>query len=166
MAFPSIAAVNEGFQVFAVIDASGTYSKMAQEITLARVVQAGIQAPHAEDRHQVAGVTGEQHAAMPILVQRQALGVHVLGLDGFVGVFVVSDLIVHAPHVARLPMHQQRRPGVGRGIEPGQALDGAAGGLLDIDDDVAAFVLHAFQFQTHRFAHRAASAVEIGRGHV
>jgi hypothetical protein len=27
--------------VFAVIDASGTYSKMAQEITLARVVQAG-----------------------------------------------------------------------------------------------------------------------------
>lgn len=42
MAFPSIAAVNEGFQVFAVVDASGTYSKMAQEITLARVVQAGV----------------------------------------------------------------------------------------------------------------------------
>ena len=28
--------------MFAVIDASGTYSKMAQEITLARVVQAGV----------------------------------------------------------------------------------------------------------------------------
>ncbi|CAB3628220.1 hydrolase [Achromobacter pestifer] len=42
MAFPSIAAVADGFQVFAVIDASGTYSKMAQEITLARVVQAGV----------------------------------------------------------------------------------------------------------------------------
>src|SRR5258708_29309131 len=42
MAFPSIAAVHEGYQVFAVIDASGTYSKMAQEITLARVVQAGV----------------------------------------------------------------------------------------------------------------------------
>jgi nicotinamidase-related amidase len=28
--------------VFAVVDASGTYSKMAQEITLARVVQAGV----------------------------------------------------------------------------------------------------------------------------
>lgn len=42
MAFPSIAAVAEGYQVFAVIDASGTYSKMAQEITLARVVQAGV----------------------------------------------------------------------------------------------------------------------------
>lgn len=42
MAFPSIAAVSEGYRVFAVIDASGTYSKMAQEITLARIVQAGV----------------------------------------------------------------------------------------------------------------------------
>lgn len=42
MAFPAIAAVNAGYRVFAVIDASGTYSKMAQEITLARVVQAGV----------------------------------------------------------------------------------------------------------------------------
>jgi len=42
MAFPCIAAVAEGYQVFAVVDASGTYSKMAQEITLARVVQAGV----------------------------------------------------------------------------------------------------------------------------
>jgi len=42
MAFPSIAAVADGYQVFAVIDASGTYSKMAEEITLARVVQAGV----------------------------------------------------------------------------------------------------------------------------
>ena len=42
MAFPAISAVQEGYRVFAVIDASGTYSKMAQEITLARVVQAGI----------------------------------------------------------------------------------------------------------------------------
>jgi nicotinamidase-related amidase len=42
MAFPSIAAAYDGYRVFAVIDASGTYSKMAQEITLARVVQAGV----------------------------------------------------------------------------------------------------------------------------
>jgi nicotinamidase-related amidase len=41
MAFPAIAAAHDGYKVFAVIDASGTYSKMAQEITLARVVQAG-----------------------------------------------------------------------------------------------------------------------------
>lgn len=42
MAFPALSAVAEGYKVFAVIDASGTYSKMAQEITLARVVQAGV----------------------------------------------------------------------------------------------------------------------------
>lgn len=42
MAFPAISAVHEGYKVFAVIDASGTYSKMAQETTLARVVQAGV----------------------------------------------------------------------------------------------------------------------------
>ena len=42
MAFPSISAVADGYRVFAVVDASGTYSKMAQEITLARIVQAGV----------------------------------------------------------------------------------------------------------------------------
>ena len=42
MAFPAISAVAKGFKVFAVIDASGTYTKMAEEITLARVVQAGV----------------------------------------------------------------------------------------------------------------------------
>ena len=42
MAFPAIAAVADGYQVFAVVDASGTYSKMAEEITLARVAQAGV----------------------------------------------------------------------------------------------------------------------------
>ena len=41
MAFPAISAIADGYQVFVVIDASGTYSKMAQEITLARVAQAG-----------------------------------------------------------------------------------------------------------------------------
>ncbi|WP_173911651.1 hydrolase [Acinetobacter sp. Marseille-Q1618] len=42
MAFPAISAVAEGYKVFVVVDASGTYSKMAQEITLARMVQAGV----------------------------------------------------------------------------------------------------------------------------
>lgn len=41
MAFPAISAIQDGYKVFVVVDASGTYSKMAQEITLARVVQAG-----------------------------------------------------------------------------------------------------------------------------
>lgn len=38
MAFPAISAVADGYKVFVVVDASGTYTKMAQEITLARVV--------------------------------------------------------------------------------------------------------------------------------
>ena len=42
MAFPAIAAAHDGYKVFAVIDASGTYSKMAEEITLARLMQAGV----------------------------------------------------------------------------------------------------------------------------
>ncbi len=42
MAFPAIAAAADGYHVFAVIDAYGTYSKMAEEITLARVMQAGV----------------------------------------------------------------------------------------------------------------------------
>ncbi|MDO5050648.1 MAG: hydrolase [Moraxella equi] len=41
MAFPAISAIADGYQVFCVVDASGDYSKMSQEITLARVVQAG-----------------------------------------------------------------------------------------------------------------------------
>jgi len=40
--FPAIIVVQDGYKVFAVADVSGTYSKMAQEITLARVVQAGV----------------------------------------------------------------------------------------------------------------------------
>ncbi len=42
MAFPAISAAYDGYKVSAVVDASGTYSKMAQETTLARVVQAGV----------------------------------------------------------------------------------------------------------------------------
>ena len=40
--FPAISAVEDEYNVFAAPDASGTYSKMAQEITLARVVQAAV----------------------------------------------------------------------------------------------------------------------------
>jgi hypothetical protein len=42
IAFNAISVVQDGYKVLAVIDASGTYSKMAQEIKLVRVVQAGV----------------------------------------------------------------------------------------------------------------------------
>lgn len=41
LAFPAIAAVNEGYRVFVIPDASGTYSKMAQEVSTLRMMQAG-----------------------------------------------------------------------------------------------------------------------------
>lgn len=41
MAFPALSALAAGYKVFTVIDASGNWSKMATEITLARVMQAG-----------------------------------------------------------------------------------------------------------------------------
>ncbi|GAB7545090.1 isochorismatase family protein [Cupriavidus sp. 8B] len=42
LAFPSLSAVAAGYKVFAVVDASGTVSKMASDLTIARLVQAGV----------------------------------------------------------------------------------------------------------------------------
>ncbi len=85
MAFPSIAAVNEGYKVFAVVDASGTYSKMAQEITLARIVQAGVvpmdtaavaselqKTWHREDAQQWAEVYTKIFPPYALLIERYA----------------------------------------------------------------------------------------------
>lgn len=42
MAFPSISAVADGYKVYAVVDASGNWSKMATDLTVARIMQAGV----------------------------------------------------------------------------------------------------------------------------
>src|SRR5207244_7654384 len=41
MAFPTFSALDAGYRVFCVIDASGNWSKMATDITAARVTRAG-----------------------------------------------------------------------------------------------------------------------------
>src|SRR5688500_7630332 len=41
MAFPTLSALEAGYKVFTIVDASGNWSKMATDITLARVTQAG-----------------------------------------------------------------------------------------------------------------------------
>ena len=41
MAFPAISAVREGYKAYCVVDASGNWSKMATDITIARVTRAG-----------------------------------------------------------------------------------------------------------------------------
>ena len=41
MAFPAVSAIKEGYNVYCVVDASGNWSKMATDVTIARVAQAG-----------------------------------------------------------------------------------------------------------------------------
>ena len=41
MAFPALSAIEAGYKVFCVIDASGNWSSMATDITIARIAQAG-----------------------------------------------------------------------------------------------------------------------------
>lgn len=41
MAFPALSAVEAGYRVFCVVDASGNWSQMATDLTIARVTQAG-----------------------------------------------------------------------------------------------------------------------------
>ena len=41
MSFPTLSALSAGYKVFCVVDASGNWSKMATDLTIARVVQAG-----------------------------------------------------------------------------------------------------------------------------
>ncbi len=40
--FPSLSAIAEGYDVYAVIDASGTWSEIAQRTTIGRLTQAGV----------------------------------------------------------------------------------------------------------------------------
>ena len=42
MAFPALSAVEAGYKVFCVVDASGNWSKMATDLTIARITQAGV----------------------------------------------------------------------------------------------------------------------------
>lgn len=41
MAFPALSALEDGYKVFCVVDASGNWSKMATDLTIARITQAG-----------------------------------------------------------------------------------------------------------------------------
>ncbi|HHK4226761.1 TPA: isochorismatase family protein [Pseudomonas aeruginosa] len=42
VAFVALSAVQEGYDVYAVIDASGTWNKLVQEVAVARMAQAGV----------------------------------------------------------------------------------------------------------------------------
>ncbi|SER73512.1 Nicotinamidase-related amidase [Pseudomonas sp. NFACC02] len=42
VAFVALSAIKAGYEVYAVIDASGTWNKLVQEVAIARMVQAGV----------------------------------------------------------------------------------------------------------------------------
>jgi len=42
LAFPAISAAADGYKVYAVVDASGNWSQMATDLTIARLAQAGV----------------------------------------------------------------------------------------------------------------------------
>src|SRR4051794_16969521 len=42
VAFVALSAVKDGFDAYAVIDASGTWNKLVQQVAVARVAQAGV----------------------------------------------------------------------------------------------------------------------------
>jgi len=42
LAFPAVSAVADGYRVYAVVDASGNWSSMATDLTVARLAQAGV----------------------------------------------------------------------------------------------------------------------------
>ena len=148
------------------------------------VVDAGVGTAHAKNRHQVGGVTGQQHALVAVVRQGQRIGFvdagpdrvpgrgfahhgqqalharqHVLGGDGGVRVFAVLQLVVDTPDIVGLLVHQHGRSAVAVRVKVGQALGRAAAFHLDIDDDVAAFVAGALQLQTQRVAHKTAAPV-------
>ncbi|KWW39389.1 hypothetical protein ACUXAV_003736 [Cupriavidus metallidurans] len=82
MAFPSINAGADGYKVVAVVDASGTYAKMAHKITLARVVQVSVvpmdtaaiaserqRTWHRDDAQQWAEIYTRIFPAKPLLIE-------------------------------------------------------------------------------------------------
>lgn len=42
LAFPAVSAAADGYKVYAVVDASGNWSRMATDLTIARLAQAGV----------------------------------------------------------------------------------------------------------------------------
>jgi hypothetical protein len=69
VAFIALSGIKEGYDVYAVIDASGTWNKLVQEVAVARMVQAGIQpitwvAVGAELLNDWRAPKGEVHAAV------------------------------------------------------------------------------------------------------
>jgi|EP01030_Chromulinospumella_sphaerica_P006998 nicotinamidase-related amidase len=85
--FVALSAIKAGYDVYAVIDASGTWNKLVQEVALARMVQAGVVpmtwvAVAAELQADWRNVTGETLA--------QIMGVHLHFYGNLLGSFMAA----------------------------------------------------------------------------
>ena len=136
-----------------------------------------IEAAHAEDRHDMRRIPDEDGAAVPVAVQQQRVGridrppfqlprrviaafiQHLLhgGADVLLAqrlflVLVVAKLIVDAPDIVGLLMHQHGRSRPRVGVEQGEPLDRHRVLHLDVGDDVAPLEILPGKPQPH---HRA-----------
>jgi len=75
------------------------------------------------------------------------------------GVLAVAQLIVHAPDILRLLVHQHGGAGIRGRIEPGAALGRVRAVELDVGDQIAAFVGRAGEFEAERLAHGTACTI-------
>ncbi len=87
VAFVALSAIREGYDVYAVIDASGTWNKLVQEVAVARMVQAGVKpmtwvAVGAELQSDWRNQTGEALA--------RVMGEHLPFYGNLVGSFMAS----------------------------------------------------------------------------
>ena len=131
------------------------------------------------------GITGEQNAAMAIVGQGHRAGTvhgsphglprqvpftdgvevplnecrYGVGLKRVFGALVRTKLVVDAPDVVGLPMHQHRGTAMPLWVKPGASLGGMGARQLDVDDHIASFIRLAFQVQPQRFAHETLPAV-------
>ena len=138
-----------------------------------------IEAAHAEDRHDVRRIPDEDGAAVPVAVQQQRIrridrppfqfprrviaafiqhllhgGADVLLAQCLVLVFVVAKLIVDAPDIVGLLMHQHGRSRPRVGVEQGETFDRHRVFHLDVGDDVAPLEILPGKPQPHHRADR------------
>ncbi|MNS77683.1 hypothetical protein D3C72_1112680 [compost metagenome] len=151
---------------------------------IVRIIDARVRSAHAEDGYQMGRITREQHGTVPVFFQRQRVGFidsdphgmprrgfphhgqqavhagrHIFQQHGRLRILVVAQLIVDAPDIVGLLVHQHCRAGIRRRVEIREPFRRTVALQVDIDDHIAPFIAGALQFQAQRLAHDTAPAI-------
>ena len=86
-------------------------------------------------------------------------GAYIALFNRCVQVGIVGDLVVNAPDVVGLLVHQHGGAGVARAVKPGAPLGGKGGVQLDIDNHKLAGEGLAFEFQAQRLADKTLATI-------